>query len=391
METPIAIIVVLALIMSVFYSGLFSDQENGELKEETSQPITEIEQKTTASNSSNIKRTGTASVAQPQTSAIFIDAYITKGAEQGEVIDDTNKVTFEFDANVYPKDTKDTIYFETKIPGIDDTWKKSTAKKRTIALPSGKQEYTFFVRARINDSLDLIPDSRTFKLEISPFFEKVRISNVRVKTSSRPSLITLNTYLQKGETINITGWYFEGTEGEVKILQGVEKYYHFYASYTNEDIIIKQGDRIYLAGTFNPLGKDRNFRANKCLGYLIDSFNFPIPISKNCPRPAKDDVSYLDPCCQQFILGLSTCQIPDYSEKISIRNDLECTSYINQNLNNMGCFQNYSEDDNFLGKEWHIYLDQKDIVTDEGCDILYLKDKNGLTVDSYSYGKAVCQ
>ena len=388
METAIAIIVILALVMSVFYSGLFFGEEKGNLQEEIPQPITENEQKTSPSN---IKNTGTASVVKLKQSGIFIDTYITKGPKEGEIIKDSNKVTFEFDANVYPKDTDGQIFFETKVLGIDEIWKKSTAKKRTITPPPGQKEYTFFVRAKIKDSVDLTPASRTFKLEISPFFQKVKISSVRTKTSSRPSLITLTTSLQKEEKINITGWSFEGTEGKVKITQGVEKYYHFYASYTNADIIIKQGDRIYLAGTFNPLGKDRNFRTNKCLGYLTDSFKFPIPISKNCPRPTRDEISHLNPCCQEFILNLRTCQTPDYSEKISIRNDSECTSYIDQNFNNRGCFQNYSQDENFLGKEWHIYLDQKDIVTDNGCDILYLKDQNGLVVNTYSYGKPVCK
>ncbi len=321
----------------------------------------------------------------------LIDTYIVSGPEQGEILKDTNSVVFEFDANILSDSLKGKLYFETKVLGLDNDWKTTKAKKRTITLPSGSNQYIFLVRAKINKTVDLTPAQRSFSLNISPYFNKVNISSARIESSSRPSLITLKANIKDNETINITNWSIEGSRGKIIIPQGVEKYYHYYNSYTNEDIFIKKGDKIYLSAGYNPLGKEKNFRFNKCMGYLTSSFDFPITVSKSCPRPTKQDVSHLEPCCQQFILGFRRCEIPDYSENVNVRGDKECIEYMNENLNNRACFMNHSQDKDFLGNAWHIYLDGKDIVANDCYDTFYLKDQNGLVIDVYSYGKPVCK
>ncbi|MCP6719295.1 MAG: hypothetical protein KJI71_03630, partial [Patescibacteria group bacterium] len=186
----------------------------------------------------------------------------------------------------------------------------------------------------------------------------------------------------------------EGKGGKIVIPQGVEKYYHFYNSYVNEDIFVKRDDKVYLSSGFNPLGRDRNFRFNKCLGYLTSDYDFPISFPKSCPRPNQEKISYLEPYCQNYILNIGKCEIPDYSKNSRIYNDSECALYINNNLSNIGCFRNYSEDENFLGNSWYIYLDDKNIITDDDCDAIYLRDQNGLVIDRYPYGiygKAICK
>jgi len=320
---------------------------------------------------------------------ILIDTYITSGPESGETIEDTNRVAFEFEERILSEQVEGRIYFETKILGFDSDWKKTYSKKRTVILPAGS--YTFLVRARTKNIIDYSPAQTSFKINVSPYFKKVGILSAKTESSSRPALITLTTSLENNEKINITGWSIEGKNGKIIIPQGVENYYHYYNSYTNEDIFIKKGDRIYLSSGYNPLGKDKNFRLNKCLGYLTDSFNFPISISKNCPKPTREDVSHLEPCCQQFILRLRRCEIPDYSENINVRGDKECIEYINKNLNNRACFMNYWQDKDFLGNVWHIYLDGKDIIANDCYDTFYLKDQNGLIVNVYSYGQPVCR
>lgn len=321
----------------------------------------------------------------------LIDTYITSGPENEEIIEDTNKVVFEFDKRFLSGEIKGKIYFETKLIGFDNDWKKTSSKKRIITVPSGPKEYTFLVRARIKNVIDYTPAQTTFKINVSPYFKKVKISSAKIETSSRPALITLTTNLKNDEKINITGWSIEGKNGKIIIPQGVEKYYHYYNSYSNEDIFIKKGDRIYLSSGYNPLGRDRNFRLNKCLGYLTNSFDFDIAVSKNCPKPTKEEIWHLNPCCQQFILRLRPCQFPDYSENINVRGDKQCIEYINENLNNAGCFKNHSQDSNFLGNAWHIYLNGKDIVANNCYDTLYLRDQNGLIINTYSYGQPVCR
>jgi len=321
----------------------------------------------------------------------LIDTYITSGPKNGEIIEDTNKVVFEFEAKILSDQVQGKTYFETKLIGFDSDWKKTSSKKRVITIVSEPKEYTFLVRAGTKNAIDYTPAQTTFKINVSPYFDKVKISRTKTQVSSRSSIITLSTILKKEERINITNWSIEGRSGKIIIPQGVEKYCYSYNFYPNEDIFIKRGDKIYLSSDYNPSKKDRNFRSNKCLGYLANSFDFPISISKNCPKPTKEEISHLNPCCQKFILRLRSCELPNYSENIDVRGDKECIEYINENLNNRGCFINYSQDTNFLGNIWHIYLNGKNIVANNCYDTLYLRDQNGFLVNTYSYGQLVCR
>ena len=318
---------------------------------------------------------------------ISIDTHIVSGPEEGKVIEDTNEVTFEFGAEISPEDTKGKIYFEIMFEGLDEKWSSTTVKKITKKLPDPK-EYAFLVRAKIQDSVDPTPAKRTFKINVSPYFGKIKITSTTLKTSSRPSLTKLTAYLQKTEKINITNWNIRGKKGSFIIPKAIEKYRHLYEQ-EPEDIFIEYGDKVYLSSAPGPLGRNINFRPNKCMGYLTNYHSFPISISKNCPRPSTEEISYLEPCCQVFINGLSKCEAPDYSQNLKVLFDEECTSYIKNNLNYEGCFKNYSSDADFLQKSWHIYMDT-DFLSKE-CDTLYLRDQNGLLVNKYDYGRLYCK
>jgi len=382
----IAVIAVFSFL-GKFLGGEGNNQDSSQLQEETLSENSQITKPTT----NYIGPASVAPIIKP--GLIFIDTEITSGPEEGEIIEDTNRVTFEFEAKLFPSQSKERVSFETKIEGFDNDWRKSSSKKRTINLPPGPKEYTFLVRAKTKNSIDLIPASRTFKINTSLYFGKIKISSVQIPTSSRPSLITLRTYLKKEEEISITGWRIKGGTGSSFVIpQGIEKYYSspFYNPVATDDILVKQGDKVYLSSNSNPLGKGRDFRLNKCLGYLTNYRDFPIPIPKNCLEPTRGEISHLNPCCQEFILRLRSCEIPDYSSNLKISRDSECVSYLNKNFNYNGCFRNYSKDENFLAKNWHIYLNRNTVVNNS-CDTLYLRDQNNLFVDKHSYGRPVCR
>ena len=390
MESIMPFIIFIALMAAFFYFNSPLDRQTAALQqvsvsqdeESTSQEQTEKKQSFAGS--------GFSKTPLSKTPSVFIDTVITEGPKEGEIIEETNKITFEFKFHTLPTEIKERVYFETKVVGLDTDWIKTYSGKRTITFPSGSREYTFFVRARTKSFVDQNPDKRSFRINISPYFHKVNIYSLSLKSSSRPSQITLSTNLSRDERINITNWYIKGKEGKFIIPKAVEKYYHYYNSPLPTDILVKRSDRVYLSSGFNPLGRDKNFRLNRCMGYLLDSFSFPILISRDCPKPSSKDISHLEICCQRFIRSLRTCEIPEYSDKAKVYSDSECVSYLNENFNNVGCFKNYSQDENFLKSVWHIYLNGKDITTKNDCDILYLRDQNGLLVDSYSYGRAVC-
>lgn len=215
---------------------------------------------------------------------------------------------------------------------------------------------------------------------ISPYSGKVKISAIQAKSHSYPSLITLNYWLKEGEEINITKWRIKSNEKKFTIPQAIEKYK---SSATPRDIILKQYGSVYLIGSSSDLGRNKNFRLNKCFGYLDQYHRFYPSIYTYCPKPSLEEISHLNPYCQEFILRLPRCEIPDYSDNSKIERDSECISYLEDNFNYSGCFKKYSKDKDFLMNYWYVYTFTN--IAHELHDTVYLYDQNGLPVDKYLY------
>ncbi len=320
-------------------------------------------------------------VIQPQ---ILLDTYITEGPKEGEIIEESTRVTFRFGGLVIYGNKEENIYFETFIEGFDTKWIATRSDYRTVDLPVTSRYYTFMVRARTKNGVDYTPAQRTFKINVSPYFGKVKISSVG------SSLITLRTNLSKDETIDITGWKISGKGGIFVIPKGAEKYYSFPNLPVLADIIVRQGDTIYISGSANPLGQGMNFRVNKCMGYLSYNKSFPVSIGGSCPKPSQGEISHLSPCCQQFITRSVNCGIPDYSQKVDIMYDQECTSYLEEHFNYNACFLEYSKDKDFLKNSWYLFMN-KSITVKNNCDTMKLYDSSGRVVSQFSYGYPVCK
>jgi hypothetical protein len=371
----IFIIIVILLVAVVYFS-----QPSKQGEEATPQPketILQIQRSVPVKNQTFLRSVKPAQELKP---AISIDTFIVSGPKEGEIINETNEVVFEFEAKLSPEDTKGQVTFETKIEGFDQDWLPTYSKKREVQLP-GPKEYNFLVRAKIGEAIDQTPAKRNFKINISPYFGKVKISRVQAKTSYYPSLITLSTGLEKEEKINISNWRIKGNKGEIIIPQGIEVYF-LQSSINRKDIFVGQYDVVYLSSDSSPLGTDLNFRPNKCFGYFLNSHDFLPSISRRCPQPELKEISHFSEYCQEFILNLGRCEIPDYSNNLRISFDPECQSYLNENFNYTGCFKNYSRDKDFLEHYWYIYLN-RDVVS-KLHDTLYLLDKDRLLVDRKS-------
>jgi len=333
----------------------------------------------------------TISPAEPQ---IFINTNIQYGPRNGETVSNTNKITFGYGATVLPENTEGKITFETRVIGLSD-WQESAKNQTTIEFPAGPKTYTFQVRAKINNQVDPTPAEKTFNLNISPYYAKVDITNVRIPTEKNPSLITIYSKIKGKEEINISGWQIEGKWGKIEIPQGIEDFNPLAGSHPVKDILIKQGDIIYISSEVNPLGpKNWNFRPNACMGYLTYNKNFPIAISRNCPSIDQNKLPlYLEKCCKEYISTLGRCQSPKYEgmKSYGVFEDPNCWNYIDSTFNYGGCYANHYLEPGFSLNQWHIYLDRiyREIM-DRKIDTIYLWDQNGLLVDEYSYGSASC-
>jgi len=217
---------------------------------------------------------------------------------------------------------------------------------------------------------------------LSPYFEKVRISEIRNESYYYPSLIGLTYYLDPNEKINLTGWKVKGRQGEIIIPKAIKKYQPYFQA---EDVIVENYGTIYLINAQNPLGINKNFQLNKCMGYLTNYYNFYPSFFTSCSSyPQLSQISYLNPECQEFILRLSNCEIPDYSKNSKIAMDSQCVSYLNSNFNYDSCFKKYSNDSDFLLNIWYLYVGGSNIAHPLH-DTLYIFDQKGLLVYKYIY------
>lgn len=222
--------------------------------------------------------------------------------------------------------------------------------------------------------------------EVSSSFEKVAIASLTRSVNQEDFRITLQAKLSKEEQVTISGWTIKGSGGEYRIGKGIQLLYPNIQNF-NEDIVLKPGERVLLSGAASPFGTGANFKPNICFGYLKEYYSFKLQVPSSCPdRPNVQDISFLGPYCQEFILkdiSFGSCNVPDYSQNLRVASDSTCTSYIENNFNYEACFQKHAQDKDFTKNEWHVYAAKN--FARELHDVIILKDKDGLLVDQYIY------
>lgn len=323
--------------------------------------------------------------APPQTSSPFtLDTVITQGPREGDVIENANAVTFEFEGSVAPADTSGRIAFETRVQGVDKDWVQTSSRQRKITLPAGPASYVFEVRSKLGTGLDATPAKRSFSISVSPSFGNVTLS-FRRATNTQPFLATLTPRLGTNETLSVSEWSLRGNTGNFALGYGTDRVRAIDSSFA-QPIVVSRGDRVFVSGAASPFGSGGNFRPNACFGWLAQYYSFPLPVPSSCPdRPSVQEISYLAPACQDFILkevSFSRCQISSYSQS-PISTDSACVSYINSNLNYESCVARHSGDSNFLRNEWQVFANRS--FGHPTHDVIRLVDENGLLVDEYVY------
>jgi len=195
--------------------------------------------------------------------------------------------------------------------------------------------------------------------------------------------VVLYIRLQKGETINITGWKIKSNKGEIIIPQAIEIYDP--GGYTPQsDIILKPNNYIEIYGSASAI--NRNFRLNKCLGYLQETYKFEPPFYTNCPYFSSSEIRHLSGQCQSYIQSLGSCRTPDansYNSWPGTNEGNACRAFL-QNIGYGSCFRSHQGDADFLSNEWLVWLNQQQFL-DFQHDYLRLYDKEGNLISEYNY------
>ena len=218
----------------------------------------------------------------------------------------------------------------------------------------------------------------------TPIAKRVNISSVNFSSYPQEySKISLSTNLKTGEIIDITGWKIKSNRNEIEIPKAVELYDPSGFS-ANGDIILKQGNYVDLyssAGSFN-----KNIRLNKCFGYLEGIYNFqPAYVPSNCPVFSPSDARQLSGQCQNYVLSLSSCRLPDtvfYNSLPGNDQGNACRSFLN-NIGYGSCFRSHQNDADFLSSNWIVWLNSQ--IFDSHHDYVRLYDGQGNLMAEYTY------
>jgi len=222
-----------------------------------------------------------------------------------------------------------------------------------------------------------IPQGFTEK-DLSPWFHKVRIGGVSPGSVFYYGQISLYANLSGSEGVNVTGWLLKSQRGGQFIPRAVNVYDPVGLP-VESDIYLRANDTIYIYSSQSAVGL--NLRLNKCIGYLENANHFTPPLPLNCPYIDRSEVQSFSGRCQDYILFLGSCRLPDPNPLIP-NTDYACRSFLDT-INQHGCFEKHRNDTDFLSHEIRVWTGGT--FLDPSHDRLLLLDNKGLVVDAYQY------
>lgn len=208
--------------------------------------------------------------------------------------------------------------------------------------------------------------------QLSPYFHEVRFGNLSAQQ------ITLYAYVQGAATVDVTGWSIKTNRGGTYIPQAVNLYDPSGLTAAS-DIRLDSSDYLNLYANSSPT----NMRVNKCSGYLnqVNQFNPPFP--SQCPYANRSEISSFSGQCQNYILSIGVCGMPNMASPSIPRNDYSCDTYLQNHFSYKSCFDDHLKDQDFLSNEWRVWMGSSPL--DPYHDNVELLDNNGLLVDVYAY------
>jgi len=311
----------------------------------------------------------------------YPETTILSGPTQGEVLE-KSEITFKY-SGINPLGETSDLEFETFLTHEDSRWQNQRDDYTEDYDLEQNGAYTFYARAKNEQGYyDPSPAYRSFNMGLSSYYDKIKIEEVSPEEDDfRDDYLILEN--NEDEIIDITGWTIEVKSGTITIPQAVKKLTYSSCSCSNYNIELDDGDEIIISAGLSPIGK--NFRTNKCAGYLDQLSQYNPSLDENCPDLEESEYSHLKSSCQDFIEDLDSCEIPDYSDNFEVSIDNQCTGFLNDKFNYSQCYEDYYQDADFFEGRWRIFLSRSIDIFDDSGDTIILKDNSGLTVDEYSY------
>ncbi len=236
-------------------------------------------------------------------------------------------------------------------------------------------------------------DKKIKRSKRSPYYDKIRMSNISGLYQDNPNeeYLSLSTNLKKNETLKITDWYLKSEVTGYYTIIGQAALLPFPFAKTESNVVLQQGDRVYLIKGFSPIGI--SFRTNKCTGYFEENRTFYPSLSLQCPLskdenlPRFSNVYDRNDECLNIIERIPRCVTRDneFIRDLPDTVSSACKTYITTQINYNTCIAKHLGDTDFPGNEYRIYLNKFGPLWRTRHDKIDLHDEKGLIVDSISY------
>jgi len=251
-----------------------------------------------------------------------------------------------------------------------------------------------------NELLGLETEVDALKVELSeaqtfgtpsPMREQVvfsKFSNGVRETSPTAEYIIISASLTNTAPINITGWSVQSAlSGRRAFIPTGVPTFKMGALGSISDVYLEPGKNAVITTGVSPVGV--SIRENICSGYLEQFQTFIPPVSASCPAPSEElpdtlqNLQQYGASCVDFVETLRRCEY----FLGSIPSDLSdaCVHFIKNALTYNGCVERHRWRPSFSLGDWRIFLGRPFELWQNNRDVLRLLDKEGRTVDVWSY------
>lgn len=266
--------------------------------------------------------------------------------------------------------------------------KSEAATKSSIEKGQQQEKSTPSSATVIQEKPKLTPPPGFTEDQLSPFYQKIVISDFKPTRSDTRGAFTLSSTFSSTDfsSINVTGWRLKGNKNDYVIIPGdaVSDFDPTY--YTKGDIIMYPQDSLRVYGGRNFLTS--NMRLNKCTGYLNEKYSPIPPFPNDCPEVDfnRRNIINFSGQCQSLILSFNSCREPSTKEWGIIGSDHACADFLKNMTGYKNCYAKYRRDNNFFSNIWYAWLNLPgEMPFDSKHDYIRLVDKNELLVSEYIY------
>jgi hypothetical protein len=257
---------------------------------------------------------------------------------------------------------------------------------------SGPESITHQRIAEINQQVQALQKFGT----PSPYRGQVHIQNVSTSyqgQSNNNEYVTIASQQTTGG-VDITGWRLvsEISGSSQTIPQGQPYPGDSSQQSSTRDIFFTAGQQARIYSGSPAVGG--SYLENECSGYFRAASSNGYSYG-SCPSPQSEFQKYYTGSasdyerCSSYIGSLQSCVTPPDARNSGSYSSASvpssCVTFVNNTLTYSGCVANHHNDANFFGSTWNIYLAHPGVLWRQNSDTIKLLDKEGKTVDLYSY------